>query len=215
MEFKIELKDIEQLSIEKGRIITNKKGKKIEYIINNDVITEVNPYDEARIAEEKINKLLGSDDGVKRINTIIQMTKNKPVNSKYHYDYNLNANKENVESPTPKTDVDMVNGIISLEKVGVLDEIAAKNRDKIAKTIYGINDEKDSDGKQIDITICYKSIDKLKDEIISMLPNLENNGNNEFWDKVNTYKEYFNKRNQLSDELFNERVEKLESEDKE
>ena len=215
MEFKIELKDIEQLSIEKGRIITNKKGKKIEYIINNDVITEVNPYDETRIAEEKINKLLDSDDGVKRINTIIQMTKNKPVNSKYHYDYKPNANKENVESPTPKTDVYRAKGIISLEKVGVLDEIAAKNRDKIAKTIYGINDEKDCDGKQIDITICHKSIDKLKDEIISMLPNLENNGNNKFWDKVNAYKEYFNKRNQLRDELFNERVEKLESEDKE
>lgn len=132
MEFKIELKDIEQLSIEKGRIITNKKGKKIEYIVNNDIITEVNPYDETRITEEKINKLLGSDDGVKRINTIIQMTKNKPVNSKYHYDYKLNANKENVESPTPKTDVDRVKKIISLEKVGVLDEIAAKNRDKIA-----------------------------------------------------------------------------------
>lgn len=132
MEFKIELKDIEQLSIEKGRIVTNKKGKKIEYIINNDVITEVNPYDENRIAEEKINKLLGSDDGVKRINTIIQMTKNKPVNSKYHYDYNLNANKENVESPTPKTDVEKANIIINLDKAGVLDEIAAKNRDKIA-----------------------------------------------------------------------------------
>ena len=214
MEFKIELKDIEQLSIEKGRIITNKKGKKIEYIINNDVITEVNTYDKNRIAEEKINKLLASDDGVKRINTIIQMTKNKPVNSKYHYDYKINANKENVENPTPKTDVNTVNEIMAIDRAGILDEIAAKNRDKIAKTIYGINDEKDNDGKQIDITICYKSIDKLKDEIISMLPNLENNGNNEFWDKVNTYKEYFNKRNQLMDELFNERVEKLESEDK-
>ena len=212
MEFKIELKDIEQLSIEKGSIITNKNGKKIEYIINNDVITEVNTYDKNRIAEEKINKLLSSDDGVKRINTIIQMTKNKPVNSKYHYDYKLNANKENVENPTPKTDVNTVNEIMAIDRAGILDEIAAKNRDKIAKTIYGINDEKDNDGKQIDITICYKSIDKLKDEIISMLPNLENNGNNEFWDKVNTYKEYFNKRNQLRDELFNERVEKLELE---
>ena len=41
MEFKIELKDIEQLSIEKGRIITNKKGKKIEtkYIdINRETV---------------------------------------------------------------------------------------------------------------------------------------------------------------------------------
>ena len=30
MEFKIELKDIENLSIEKGKIYTNKNGKKIE-----------------------------------------------------------------------------------------------------------------------------------------------------------------------------------------
>ena len=212
MEFKIELKDIEKLSIEKGRIITNKRNKKIEYIINNDVITEVNPYDEARITEEKINKLLGGDNGVKRINTIIKMTKNKPVKSKYDYEYKLDTNKKNVESPTPKTDVNKVNKIIAADRDGILDKIAKKNRDKIAQTIYGANDEKDNNGKQIDITICDKNINKLKDEIISMLPKLENNGNNKFWDKVNTYKEYFNKRNQLTDELFNERVEKLELE---
>ena len=136
MEFKIELKDIEQLSIEKGRIITNKKGKKIEYIINNDVITEVNPYDETRIAEEKINKLLGSNDGVKKINTLMRMTDRvNPNDPCYCAEDTLNykyVTPTELASPTKNTDVDMVKGIISLEKVGVLDEIAAKNRDKIA-----------------------------------------------------------------------------------
>ena len=136
MEFKIELKDIEQLSIEKGRIITNKKGKKIEYIINNDVITEVNPYDETRIAEEKINKLLGSDEGVKKINTLMRMTnRTNPNDPCYRYEDTLNykyATSTEPTSPTKNTDVDRVKEIISLEKVGVLDEIATKNRDKIA-----------------------------------------------------------------------------------
>lgn len=136
MELKIELKNIETLSIEKGRIITNKNGKKIEYIVNNDVITEVNPYDESRIAEEKINKLLGNNDGVKKINTLIRMTDRiNPNDPCYCTEDALNykyTTPTEPASPTKNTDVDMVKGIISLEKVGVLDEIAAKNRDKIA-----------------------------------------------------------------------------------
>lgn len=144
MEFKIELKDIEQLSIEKGRIITNKKGKKIEYIINNDVITEVNPYDETRIAEEKINMLLGSDEGVKKINTLMRMTnRTNPNNPCYCSEDTLNykyVTSPEPTSPTKNTDVDRVKGIISLEKVGMLDEIAEKYRDKI-----GIELEKDNE----------------------------------------------------------------------
>ena len=136
MEFKIELKDIEQLSIEKGRIITNKKGKKIEYIINNDVITEVNPYDETRIAEEKINKLLGSNDGVKKINTRMRMTDRvNPNDPCYCAENTLNykyAISKEPASPTKNTDVEKANIIINLDKAGILDEIAAKNRDKIA-----------------------------------------------------------------------------------
>ena len=136
MEFKIELKDIEQLSIEKGRIITNKKGKKIEYIINNDVITEVNPYDETRIAEEKINKLLGSNDGVKKINTLMRMTDRvNPNDPCYCAEDTLNykyAISKEPASPTKNTDVEKANIIINLDKAGILDEIAAKNRDKIA-----------------------------------------------------------------------------------
>lgn len=136
MEFKIELKNIEKLSIEKGRIITNKKGKKMEYIINNDVITEVNPYDEARIAEEKINKLLGSNDGVKRINTLIRMGDRVNPNEPCH----CAENTLNYECATPtelarltkNTDVKKANIIINLDKAGVLDEIAEKNREKIA-----------------------------------------------------------------------------------
>lgn len=108
--------------------------------------------------------------------------------------------------------IKLANKIIKMDKNGELDKIAKKHRNEINDKISYGYDYKDSDGKQIDITICNKSIDKLKDEIISMLPKLENNGNNKFWDKVNAYKEYFNKRNQLTDELFNERVEKLELE---
>lgn len=136
MEFKIELKDIEHLSIERGRIITNKKGKKIEYIINNDIITEVNPYDETRIAEEKINKLLGSNDGVKKINTLMRMTdRTNPNDPCYCTEDTLNykyAISTEPAKPTKNTDVEKANIIINLDKVGVLDEIAAKNRDKIA-----------------------------------------------------------------------------------
>lgn len=164
MEFKIELKNIEKLSIEKGRIITNKKGKKMEYIINNDVITEVNPYDEARIAEEKINKLLGSNDGVKRINTLIRMGDRVNPNEPCH----CAENTLNYEYSTPtelarltkNTDVKKANIIINLDKAGVLDEIAEKNREKIAAELE--KDKECGDDYYDDRT---EKIAKLKKEI--------------------------------------------------
>lgn len=170
MEFKIELKDIEQLSIEKGRIITNKKGKKIEYIINNDVITEVNPYDEARIAEEKINKLLGSNDGVKKINTLMRMTDRvNPNEPCYCAEDTLNykyAISKEPASPTKNTDVGKANIIINLDKAGVLDEIAEKNREKIAAELEKDKEYEDDyyDDRAEKIAKLKKAIEKLESE---------------------------------------------------
>jgi hypothetical protein len=170
MEFKIELKDIEKLSIEKGRIITNKKGKKIEYIINNDVITEVNPYDDARIAEEKINKLLGSNDGVKKINTLMRMTDRvNPNEPCYCAEDTLNykyVTPTELASPTKNTDVEKANIIINLDKAGVLDEIAEKNREKIAAELE--KDKEYEDDYYYDraekIAKLKKAIEKLESE---------------------------------------------------
>lgn len=170
MEFKIELKDIEQLSIEKGRIITNKKGKKIEYIINNDVITEVNPYDETRIAEEKINKLLGSNDGVKKINTLMRMTDRvNPNDPCYCAEDTLNykyAISKEPASPTKNTDVEKANIIINLDKAGILDEIAEKNRDLIAQRLAEEKevDEVVGDDRTAKIEKLKKAIEKLESE---------------------------------------------------
>lgn len=175
MEFKIELKDIEQLSIEKGRIITNKRGKKIEYIINNDVITEVNPYDEARIAEEKINELLEKNGGVKKINTIMKMVDKCHPNDPTYADQAFNYRQ--AEDPTigGKVDVKKANQIVELDKIGVLDEIAAKNREKIAQNLSSLfsEDEKKCDGeckcekedKEAKIKKLKKLIEKLEKEV--------------------------------------------------
>lgn len=170
MEFKIELKDIEKLSIEKGRIITNKKGKKIEYIINNDVITEVNPYDEARIAEEKINKLLGSNDGVKKINTLMRMTDRvNPNEPCYCAEDTLNykyVTPTELASPTKNTDVEKANIIINLDKAGVLDEIAEKNRKKIAAELEKDKEYEDDyyDDRAEKIAKLKRAIEKLESE---------------------------------------------------
>lgn len=170
MEFKIELKDIEQLSIEKGRIITNKKGKKIEYIINNDIITEVNPYDDARIAEEKINKLLGSNDGVKKINTLMRMTDRvNPNEPCYCAEDTLNykyVKSTELASPTKNTDVEKANIIINLDKAGVLDEIAEKNRKKIAAELEKDKEYEDDyyDDRAEKIAKLKKAIEKLESE---------------------------------------------------
>ena len=170
MEFKIELKDIEKLSIEKGRIITNKKGKKIEYIVNNDVITEVNPYDESRIAEEKINKLLGSNDGVKKINTLMRMTDRiNPNDPCYCTEDALNykyATPTEPASPTKNTDVEKANIIIGLDKAGILDEIAEKNRDLIAQKLTEEKelDEAAGEDRAAKIERLKKAIEKLEAE---------------------------------------------------
>jgi len=132
MEFKIKLKN-ETLFIEKGKIYTNKNGKKIEYIIENNIIIDVNPYDAERVAEEKINDLLGNDEGVKRINDIIQKMKDKPfVNYCLH---KHEANSDTTENPTTNTDIEKVKQIINLDKIGILDKIAEENREKIDNNI--------------------------------------------------------------------------------
>lgn len=170
MEFKIELKDIEKLSIEKGKIITNKKGKKIEYIINNDVITEVNPYDETRIAEEKINKLLYSNDGVKKINTLMRMTNRvNPNEPCYCAEDTLNykyAAPTELASPTKNTNVEKANIIINLDKAGVLDEIAEKNRGKIAAELEKDKEYEDDyyDDRAEKIAKLKRAIEKLESE---------------------------------------------------
>ena len=170
MEFKIELKDIEKLSIEKGRIITNKNGKKIEYIVNNDVITEVNPYDESRIAEEKINKLLGSNDGVKKINTLMKMTDRiNPNDPCYCAEDTLNykyVTSTEPRKPTKNTDVEKANIIIGLDKAGILDEIAEKNRDLIAQKLTEEKevDEAASEDRAAKIERLKKAIEKLEAE---------------------------------------------------
>ena len=133
MEFKIEIKDLETLFIEKGKIYTNKNGKKIEYIIENNVIIDVNPYDAERVAEEKIHDLLGNDEGVKRINDIIQKTKDKPLVK--HCLHKHETNSDTAEKPTASTDIEKVKQIISLDKIGILDKIAEENREKIDNNI--------------------------------------------------------------------------------
>jgi len=74
MEFKIDIKNIES-----GRVVTNNDGKKIEYVIKDYVIVEVNPYNEDKLAEEKINNLLKNDENVKKINAIIKMCEKKEL----------------------------------------------------------------------------------------------------------------------------------------
>ena len=134
MKFKIELKNIENLFIEKGKIHTNKNGKKIEYIIENNVITDVNPYDEDRVANEKIHDLLENDERVKRINNIIQKMENKSFVNHCLNKYD-GTSSNTTEKPTPNTDIEKVKQIISLDKIGILDEIAEKNRENINDSI--------------------------------------------------------------------------------
>lgn len=163
MELKIELKNIESQFIEDGKIITNENGKKIEYIIKNNVIVEVNPYDENRIAEEKINELLGNNEGIKKINTIMRMQDKCNSNDPY---YSINTLNYEVAAPTKNTDVDMVKGIINLEKNGVLDEIATKNRGKIADNLKEDKESEETDeiDRNAKIATLKKMLEKLESE---------------------------------------------------
>ena len=175
MEFKIDLKNVETLFIEKGKIITNKNGKKIEYIFENNVITEVNPYDESRIAEEKINELLEKNGGVKKINAIMRMADKCHPNDPTYADQAFNYRQ--AEDPTigRTVDIEKAKQIVDLDKIGVLDEIAEKNREKIAQNLSSLftEDEKKCDGeckcekkdKESKIKELKELIEKLEKEV--------------------------------------------------
>lgn len=134
MEFKIELKNI-------VKIVTEKDGKRIEYKINDGVITDATVIDNEKVIEDKIGELKATNESVKKIQDIIKLDDELDEIVKLKRDEiaeeiqlsNLEPKAE--EEPRKGFRKDDAETIIKLDKDGSLDE-AMKIKDRNARTAY-------------------------------------------------------------------------------
>ena len=134
MEFKIELKNI-------VKIVTEKDGKRIEYKINDGVITDATVIDDNKVIEDKIDELKATNEGVRKIQDIIKLDDELDEIVKLKRDEI--AEEIKLADPEPKVEEEPRKGfrkddaetIIKLDKSGSLDE-AMKIKDRNARTAY-------------------------------------------------------------------------------
>ena len=134
MEFKIELKNI-------VKIVTEKDGKRIEYKINDGVITDATVIDNEKVIEDKIGELKATNESVKKIQDIIKLDNELDEIVKLKRDEI--AEEIQLSNLEPKTEEEPRKGfrkddaetIIKLDKSGSLDE-AMKIKDRNARTAY-------------------------------------------------------------------------------
>jgi len=134
MEFKIELKNI-------VKIVTEKDGKRIEYKINDGVITDATVIDNEKVIEDKIDELKATNESVRKIQDIIKLDDELDEIVKLKRDEiadeiqlsNLEPKAE--EEPRKGFRKDDAETIIKLDKNGSLDE-AMKIKDRSARTAY-------------------------------------------------------------------------------
>ena len=134
MEFKIDLKNI-------VKIVTEKDGKRIEYMIKDGVITDATVVDEEKVIEDKIDELKATNENVRKIQEIIKLDDELDEVAKLKRDEI--AEKIQISDPEPKAEEQPLKGfrkddaetIIELDKNGSLDE-ALKIKGREARIAY-------------------------------------------------------------------------------
>lgn len=108
--------------------------------------------------------------------------------------------------------VDIIKQIIKLDENGTLDEIAKKNIGKIDNVIstpYQIEGQ----AYDIDIDVCERSIQKVKDEIMKSLNNInleDTSDRQKLLDVIKAYQEYMAKKIYLLNEKWNATTKKIQ-----
>lgn len=108
--------------------------------------------------------------------------------------------------------VDIIKQIIKLDENGTLDEIAKKNIGKIDKVIstpYQIEGQ----AYDIDIDVCERSIQKVKNEIMKSLNNVnleDTSDRQKLLDVIKAYQEYMAKKIYLLNEKWNATTKKIQ-----
>lgn len=137
MEFKIELKNI-------VKIVTEKDGKRIEYKINDGVITDATVIDNEKVIEDKIDELKATNESVRKIQDIIKLDdeldeivklKRDEIADEIQLIQLSDLEPKAEEEPRKGFRKDDAETIIKLDKNGSLDE-AMKIKDRSARTAY-------------------------------------------------------------------------------
>jgi len=134
MEFKIDLKNI-------VKIVTEKDGKRIEYMVKDGIIIDATVIDEEKVVSDKIDELKATNEDVKKIQEIIKLDDELDEVAKLKRDEI--AEKIQISDPEPKAEEQPLKGfrkgdaetIIELDKNGSLDE-ALKIKSRAERIAY-------------------------------------------------------------------------------
>ena len=108
--------------------------------------------------------------------------------------------------------IDIIKKIIKLDEDGTLDEIAQKVRTKIDNVI-SLPSQVEGQEYDIEMDTCQRSIDRIKDDIMKSIENTDLNdinNNKNFCEMVDMYKNYLNKKKELSDKKWDICCKKIE-----
>jgi len=108
--------------------------------------------------------------------------------------------------------IDIIKKIIKLDEDGTLDEIAQKVRTKIDNVI-SLPSQVEGQEYDIEMDTCQRSIDRIKNDIIKSIENTDLNdinNNKNFCEMVDMYKNYLNKKKELSDKKWDICCKKIE-----
>ena len=134
MEFTIDLKNI-------VKIVTEKDGKRIEYMVKDGIIIDATVIDEEKVVSDKIDELKATNEDVKKIQEIIKLDDELDEVAKLKRDEI--AEKIQILDPEPKAEEQPLKGfrkgdtetIIELDKNGSLDE-ALKIKSRAERIAY-------------------------------------------------------------------------------
>lgn len=99
--------------------------------------------------------------------------------------------------------IEIIKKIIKMDEDGTLDEIAKSYRNN--GKFVNILPKPEAEAADLDIKVCNSSIATLKNEIFNSLASFDLNdvnNNKKFFEKVEEYKDYLEKRKKLIDEKF-------------
>jgi len=134
MEFTIDLKNI-------VKIVTEKDGKRIEYMVKDGIIIDATVIDEEKVVSDKIDELKATNEDVKKIQEIIKLDEELDEVVKLKRDEI--AEKIQLSNPESKAEEQPLKGfrkddaetIIKLDNEGSLDE-ALKIKSRAERIAY-------------------------------------------------------------------------------
>lgn len=215
MEFNVDTKKIKKLVLEKDNNTT------IVYEFKDGFITATTLLrDSVSMTNEHQTKQLSDSEMIDRVKKSEFMNELSRAKKKYKLSKEIDDSfpekddSGNIKDPAKKTSdesIGIIKEIIKKDIDGTLDEIARHNLYRIDGNIKNALEFSDKDGNEYDVSKCQANLRTIEDKIISIIRKnkgqINGDNNKELNEVLDDYKLYCEKRDKLSDDIWNTKKE--------